>query len=167
MRRRQCLLIAAMAPAVGLPPLASARSGPVEAEAALRQTVSAFFEAWNRHDVAARAEFFAEDIEWVFVYSDLKKGRANVSTYGSTFVRDYDVSFEVAGLKLQDGGRRATLVLRGQYLELPVRDGKYVRIWNRYPLLMRWRVEGGAWRLYYANEHVPAATEIAKSEGLI
>lgn len=166
MLHRRRLIVATAALAIGLPQFVRAQSSTADAEAALLQTVRAYFAAWNRRDTEAWAQFLAEDIEWVYAYSNLKKGRATVAAYGASALRQYDAKLEVVKLKLYDGGTRATVLLRGQMLELPVRDGKYVRAFDRDPLLARWRLEGATWRMYYMNQNVPESEELAKAEGL-
>jgi hypothetical protein len=148
------------------PQLSHAQAASAEAESALRKTIAAFFFAWNSHGKNAWAEFLAQDIQWVFPNANLKKTRESVLTYGSINIRRYDVNFEVTKIKLYDEGTRATVLLRGQSFELPVRDGKYTRVWNRDLQLSRWRLEGSAWYLFCMNEDVVQATDLARTEVL-
>ena|SRR5215210_3237386 len=56
-----------------------------EAEAAIRQVVDDYADAWNRHDPAAKVKHFSEDLDHVSVRGRWQQGRAELEqTY-----RDY------------------------------------------------------------------------------
>jgi ketosteroid isomerase-like protein len=125
-----------------------------------------FLAAWNRHDVAAWSEMLAIDVHWVFPNSNSKRSRDVVATYGSQRMQIYDLEYSVRRIKLHDNDTRASLTVGGQQRELPVRDGKYVRIWDRELLLTRWRLEDAHWRLYYWNDNTFESAALAKEEGI-
>ena len=109
----------------------------------------------------------ATDVHWVFLPGSIsKRSRDIVATYGSQVVQLFDVDFSVRRIKLHDNNTRATLTVGGQQRELPVRDGKYARIWDRELLLARWRLEDTHWRLYYWNDNTFESAALAKEEGL-
>ena len=147
-------------------PTTYSQSVPVASESVLRETIERYYASWNRHDAAAWGEFLTADVHWMFPYANSKQSREAVVDYGAHLMKMYDSKFEVVRLRLYDNGNRATVILRGQHLDLPLRDGKYLRAWNRDPVIARWRVDGGSWRLYYMNENTTEAAALAKAEGL-
>jgi ketosteroid isomerase-like protein len=166
MLQRRAFLASTLSPlAFSLLP-ARAQGTPAESEAAVRLALAQFLAAWNRHDLAAWSEMLATDVHWVFPNSNSKRSRDVVATYGSHRMLIYDFDFSVLRIKFHDNETRATLTLGGQQRELPVRDGKYVRIWNRELLLTRWRLEDAHWRLYYWNDNPFESAALAKEEGL-
>jgi ketosteroid isomerase-like protein len=166
MLQRRAFLVSTLSPLAFSPLAARAQGTPAESEAAVRQALAQFLAAWNQHDFAAWSEMLATDVHWVFPNSNPKRSRDVVATYGSQRMRIYDVDFSVRRIKLHDNETRATLTLGGQERELPVRDGKYVRIWNRELLLTRWRIEDAHWRLHYWNDNTFESAALAKEEGL-
>jgi hypothetical protein len=166
MLQRRAFLAATLSPLAFSPMAARAQGTPAESEAAVRQALAQFLAAWNRHDFAAWSEMLAIDVHWVFPNSNSKRSRDVVATYGSQRMRIYDVDYSVRRIKLHDNDTRATLTVGGQERELPVRDGKYVRIWSRELLLTRWRLEDAHWRLYYWNDNTFESAALAKEEGL-
>jgi hypothetical protein len=166
MLQRRAFLASTLSPLAFSPLAARAQGTPAESEAAVRQALAQFLAAWNRHDIAAWSEMLAIDVHWVFPNSNSKRSRNVVATYGSQRLRIYDVDFSVRRIKLHDNETRATLTLGGQQRELPVRDGKYARIWDRELLLTRWRLEDAHWRLYYWNDNTFESAALAKEEGL-
>jgi ketosteroid isomerase-like protein len=166
MLQRRVFLASTLSPLAFSPMAARAQGTPAESEAAVRRALAQFLAAWNRHDLAAWSEMLSTDVHWVFPNSNSKRSRDVVATYGSQRMRIYDVDFSVRRIKLHDNDTRATLTLGGQERELPVRDGKYVRIWNRDLLLTRWRLEDAHWRLYYWNDNTFESAALAKEEGL-
>lgn len=166
MLQRRTFLSSTLGPLVFSSWAARAQGTPPESETAVRQALSQFLAAWNRHDLAAWSEMLALDVHWVFPNLNSKRSRDVVVTYGSQRMRIYDVDFSVRRIKLHDNETRATLTLGGQERELPVRDGKYVRVWNRELLLTRWRLEDKHWRLHYWNDNTVESAALAKEEGL-
>ena len=148
------------------PLAARAQGAPAESEAAVRQALAQFLAAWNRHDLAAWSEMLAIDVHWVFPNSNSKRSRDVVATFASLRMQIFDVDYSVRRIKLHDNNTRATLTVGGQQRELPVRDGKYARIWDRELLLARWRLEDTHWRLYYWNDNTFESAALAKEEGL-
>jgi hypothetical protein len=60
----------------------------------------------------------------------------------------------------------ATAIVRTSLLRLPVREGKYESVIDRYPVVTRWRMDGNDWKLFYFNNNSIAARAILKVEGL-
>lgn len=166
MLQRRAFLASTLSPLAFSPVAARAQGTPAESEAAVRRALAQFLAAWNRHDVAAWSEMLAIDVHWVFPNSNSKRSRDVVATYGSQRMQIYDLEYSVRRIKLHDNDTRASLTVGGQQRELPVRDGKYVRIWDRELLLTRWRLEDAHWRLYYWNDNTFESAALAKEEGI-
>ena len=166
MLQRRAFLASTLSPLAFSPVAARAQGTPAESEAAVRRALAQFLAAWNRHDVAAWSEMLAIDVHWVFPSSISKRSRDVVATYGSQRMQIYDLEYSVRRIKLHDNDTHATLTVGGQQRELPVRDGKYVRIWDRELLLTRWRLEDAHWRLYYWNDNTFESAALAKEEGI-
>ena len=150
-----------------LGPFQTYAQSPAEpSEGAVRDAIRQYLAAWNRHDAAAWGDFLTADVHYVFPNSNNKHTRETVTAYGAGRVRDFELKLELVRLQLQQNGRQAAAVLRGQYLELPQRDGRYARVWERDPMLTRWRVDGGKWRAYYINEVGFESAALVKAEGL-
>ncbi|MEO6363424.1 MAG: nuclear transport factor 2 family protein [Caldimonas sp.] len=147
-------------------PACYSQSVPAPTEVALRESFAQFQAALVRHDVPALKESLTPDAVWVFPDSNSKISRDAVASYVATFWNSIDPKFEIVHAKIYPAEGRATLVLRGQHLGLPKQDGKYAMVWNREPLLARWRFEGGTWRLYFITDNPTEATAMAKAEGL-
>lgn len=160
-RRTVLASILSMAPLVVM-----AQSQQSASEAALRTTVAQYFATWNRHDAQAWSEFLTNDVQWVVSNVVTQQTRESAVAYGAIRVKMYDVDFAISHIKLYDNDTRATVTVRGRNLELPVRDGKYARVWERDLLLSRWRLDGDKWRVYYWNDYVFGATALAKEEGI-
>lgn len=52
-----------------------------EDQEAIRRVIAAFPDAWNRHDMKAVAQLFAEDADFVVVTGKLLGGRREIETY--------------------------------------------------------------------------------------
>jgi ketosteroid isomerase-like protein len=145
---------------------AKAQTAPGGGEAALRDAVSRFATALNHRDLSALRTLLAADVVWVAPDSVTKESRDDVSSYIATFLVTYDFRLELVRLRMRDRPDSATLVMRGQVLTLPMRDGKYVMVFNRDPLLSRWRWQDGEWRLQLMITDVVQASAALKAEGL-
>ena len=66
-------------------------------EQAARRVVSAYETAWNRHDMSALADVFAEDAEWVNIVGMWWRGKADVvqahTVFHETMFRDTPLHF--------------------------------------------------------------------------
>ncbi|MEO5845768.1 MAG: nuclear transport factor 2 family protein [Caldimonas sp.] len=163
---RLCYLLTSTALALLFAPACYSQPGSASTEPALRESFAQFQAALARRDVPALKESLTPDAVWVFPQSNSKASREAVASYVAIFLNSFDLRFEIVRVKMYPTEGRATLVLRGQHLGLPKQDGKYAMVWDREPLFARWRLEGGAWRLYYITDNPTEASDLAKAEGL-
>ena len=145
---------------------AAAQTGSPASEDALREAVAQYVSAWNRRDIDSLAALLAHDMHYIEPYGSEKHTREAVAAYTRLVMAVYDLRLDIVRLRVGDSGNEATLVLRGQHLGLPVRDGRYSQRFDRAPLVTRWRIEDGRWRLFYFNDNTVKSTEIVRSEGL-
>lgn len=164
MQRRQVFACTVCVLAASMPILGYAQSSNTEAEAAVRKAVAGYIATWNSHDVAAWADWLADDIEWVEPDGNVKKSKEAVAGYISYYVPRWKLDLKIKKLALSSSGKSATVVLEGKWLWLEAKND--VREYPRDPLLWRLRLDGDRWRLSYINQSVVSSAEIAKAEGL-
>lgn len=157
-RRKACLFIVIGA---ALPALAHAE--PPD-EKALRERVAQYMATWSRRDVASWVQLHTDDVHYVDVYLFERRGRDAIATYFPSVMALYDLDLTVVRMRVD--GEKALVVLRSRYSELPMRDGKYVRVLDREPVLSHWRKDGGIWRVDEFIDSTTVASERMKAEGL-
>lgn len=162
--RRRSILLAAGALLAAWP--SAAQTGGPASEGALREAVAQYVAAWNHRDIDGLAALLAHDVHYIEPYGSEKHTREVVAAYTRLVMAVYDLRLDIVRLRIGDSGNEATLVLRGQHLGLPVRDGKYSQRFDRSPLVTRWRLEDGQWRLFYFNDNTVKSAEIARNEKL-
>ena len=161
--RRGVLAVTALATLYGAHTALAQGTG---SEAALRETIAQYEQAWNRHDVKAWASFLTADVAYTDVYA-LRRvaGRdAAIARYGYT-VEPQDLKWVVVRGKML-AGDTATVVMRTEFGVLPFVNGKYKTVFKDFPAISRWRVEGGQWRMSFFTSFSVRGAEIVKSEGL-
>lgn len=166
MAQRRTLVISGLVLGLLWPIAAAAQPVPGASEASLRDAFSRFQSALSEHDVVSLREIFTADAVWIFADELTKQSGDEVASYIGTSLLTYEFKLEIARLKIGDGRDPATLVLRGQVLLLPKKDGKYPMVFNRDPMLTRWRLEDDRWKLYYVMGDVGKAAALVKAEGL-
>lgn len=87
MLQRRTFLSSTFGPLAFSPWAARAQGTPPESETAVRQALSQFLAAWNRHDLAAWSEVIALDVHWICPNSNSKRSRDVVATDGSQRMR--------------------------------------------------------------------------------
>ena len=157
-RRKACLFIVIGA---AFPALAHAESADEEA---LRKRVAEYLSTWSRRDVAAWVQLHTDDVHYVDYYLLERRGRDAIAIYFPSFMALYDLDLAVVRMRVD--GEKAYVVLRSRYSELPMRDGKYVRVSDREPVLSHWRKDGGIWRIDEFVDNIKVASERMKAEGL-
>ncbi len=163
---RRGLLVFSLVVGLLRPSMARAQLAPGASEAALRDVFSRFAAALVRRDVGSLSSLLTADAVWVFPDSVTKQSREDVAIYIATVLGTYDFKMELVRLKMSGREEAATVVIRAQLLLLPVKDGKYAMVFNRDPMLSRWRLENGEWRLHYVVSDVVKAAALVKAEGL-
>jgi uncharacterized protein (TIGR02246 family) len=156
-----CLLVAA--------PLAfsNAWGQAAAGEASLRDTVSQYVAAWNRHDVQGWSSFLAEDVWYTEAVDHYQrfKGRQAVITSFQDSVKESDLVWDVKRVRLMPDGT-ATVVVRHVAQILPKTGGKYKASFESDPAVSRWRQEGGKWRMFYFTSHKGTALAEMKKDGV-
>ncbi|HSV55163.1 MAG TPA: nuclear transport factor 2 family protein, partial [Burkholderiaceae bacterium] len=155
------LYILALAPtwASGQPALASA-------ERQLRTAIDAYLVAWARRDVDVLSQFHTEDTLYIDPYLNEKRGRGQLAGYLGFMVRLYDLRLDIERMVVRADGTQALLILRERYGELPRKDGRYVRDFDRSGIFSRWRFKDGVWRIEQYIDSTTRSAEFMKAEGL-
>ena len=146
---------------------AIAQSPPPATEAALRDVFHRYEQAWNRHDVQAWAAFLCADVWFTQAWDsyERQKGRDNaVALFESNF-KDSDLTWEVLGLRMMPDGS-VTVKLRHVLSYLPKVDGKYRIVFDKAPVVSRWRLEDGQWRMFFFTSDKGWALDLLKKDGL-
>ena len=160
--RRTLLAFGAFAALLGSP---AARAQPNAAEAALRDAIARYDQAWNRHDVDAWAGFLTEDVAYTDVYAWGDTGRTAAIAKYRYNVETQDLKWEVVRIRMVSPGS-ATVVMRTEFRVLPLTDGNYKSVFRDYPAISRWRLENGQWRMFFFTSFAARGTDIVKKEGL-
>ena len=136
-------------------------------EASLRETISQYVAAWNRHDVQGWASFLSDDIWYTEAIDFYKRfqGRQAVITSFQDAVKETDLLWEVKRLRILADGT-ATVVVRHVAQILPKTDGKYKSTFDSDPSISRWRLEGGKWRMFFFTSHKGTALAEMKKDGV-
>ena len=58
--------------------IAANRAGDTSQEAAVRKTLSTFYEGWNAHDPDLMVSVFADDVDHINVFGEWHKGKADI-----------------------------------------------------------------------------------------
>ena len=132
-------------------------------EAALRETIERHVAAWNRHDLEAWAAFLTADAD-VRDYAHGPTGREAAKSLWGHHVRHNDLRWDIVRIKMAPGD--ATVLLRSEIGVPPRKDGQYKSVFRDDPVVSRWRLEDGQWRMYFFTSFKPRANEIVRSEGL-
>ena len=74
-----------------------------EDERSIRQIVTAFEDAWNRHDMEAFAELFADDADFVNVVGMWWKGRSEIK---AAHIASHETMFRNSRLSFRDSNVR-------------------------------------------------------------
>ena len=136
-------------------------------KATLRDTISQFEKAWNRHDVNAWLALMTDDV-WFTQTTDgyeRMKGKKAVKTTFEFDVKSTDLQWEVKRVRMMPDGT-ASVVLRQVGLIPSKTDGKYKREDVSDPSFSGWRLEGGKWRLFFFTSHKGWALDEIKKDGL-
>lgn len=134
-------------------------------EAALRQAVAGYLDAWNSKQPDRLRPLLVPDVNWVALYEQPKNDRESVLVYAQNAMNLYALNLAVSRIKLRDNGTSASVLLKGQFMEFPFKDGKYTRVWDRGAILTRWRLDGGRWLIAYMNENANLSGALEKTEG--
>lgn len=140
-------------------------------EAALREAMARYAQAWNQRDVAAWTDLTTADLHYQETYLHTDEARQMTTRDRSRRAFDFAVSafdFQWEPLRIHfrpDGS--ATAVMRVVQLALPRTGDKYAAVFETNPAIARWRVEGGRWKLYHYVTYAPYAREIVSTEGLM
>jgi ketosteroid isomerase-like protein len=136
-------------------------------EASLRESISQYVAAWNRHDVQGWASFLSDDIWYTEAIDFYKRfqGRQAVITSFQDAVKETDLLWDVKRLRIMPDGT-ATVVVRHVAQILPKTDGKYKSSFESDPSISRWRFEGGKWRMFFFTSHKGTALAEMKKDGV-
>ena len=136
-------------------------------EASLREAVSQYVAAWNRHDVQGWASFLADDIWYTEAIDWYKRfqGRQAVITSFQDAVKESDLLWDVKRLRMMPDGT-ATVVVRHVAQILPKTDGRYKSSFESDPSITRWRFENGKWRMFFFTSHKGTALAEMKKDGV-
>jgi len=136
-------------------------------EAGLRETITQYVAAWNRHDVQAWTSFFTDDIWYTEAIDFYKRfqGRQAVVTSFQDAVKETDLLWDVKRLRIMPDGT-ATVVVKHVAQILPKTDGKYKSSFESDPSISRWRFEGGKWRMFFFTSHKGTALAEMKKDGV-
>jgi ketosteroid isomerase-like protein len=159
--RRTALHILALSPA-----WAAAQPAPTSAESQLRSAIDAYLAAWTRRDVDALSRLHTEDTLYIDPYLNEKKGRGQLAGYMGAMVRLYDLRLNIERMVVRAGGTQALLILRERYGELPRKDGRYVRDFDRSGIFSRWRRHEGGWQIEQFVDSTIRSADFIKAEGL-
>ena len=148
------------------PTWASGQPAPACAERQLRSTIDAYLSAWARRDADALSRFHTEDTLYIDPYLHEKRGRGQLVGYIGVMMRLYDLRLDIERMVVRADGTQALLVLRERYGELPRKDGRYVRDFDRSGIFSRWRFKDGVWRIEQYIDSTTRSAEFMKAEGL-
>ncbi len=145
----------------------TARAQVAASEALLRDTISQYVAAWNRHDVRAWAEFFTDDIWYTEAVDWYKRfqGRQAVIASFQDAVKESDLLWEVKRVRVMPDGT-ATVVVRHVAQILPKTGNNYRSSFESDPSVSRWRLEGGKWRMFFFTSHKGTALSEMKKDGV-
>lgn len=164
--RRQ--LLVALGPLLALPRVAAAQTAD---EAALRDAIARFQQAWNARDMAAWERLVTDDVHLQETYAYTSESRQinnrerSRPQFENNF-RSFDLDWAVKRIKLEPGGRATVAMTLRQHALPRGADGRYAGSFVTDPAITRWRLEGGRWRLAHFVTHGHQAREIVRSEGL-
>jgi ketosteroid isomerase-like protein len=144
-------LLAAPAWAMGQP-------APAAAETQLRAAIDTYLAAWARRDADALLQMHTEDSLYIDPYLNEKTGRASLAAYLASMVRLYDLRLDIERMMLGADGQ-ARVLLRERYGELPHKNGRYVRDYDRSGIFSRWR-------LAQFIDSITRSAEFARAQGL-
>lgn len=160
-RRRASLYVLASAPT-----WASGQPAPAGAEGQLRSAVDAYLAAWARRDLDALSQLHTEDTLYVDPYLNEKRGRGQLAGYIASMVRLYDLRLDIERIVVRAKGTQALVIFRERYGELPRKDGRYVRDFDRSGIFSRWRFKEGTWQIAQYIDSTTRSAEFMKAEGL-
>lgn len=167
MIERRTLLLGLTFEVVSFTPSGQAQPVAVAEEQALREVLTQYGLAWNRHDVRAWSTFLTDDIWFTqaWDYYGRQKGRENaVNLFRSNFL-DCDLTQHVERLRFMPDGT-ATVAMRVSFSYLPKTDGKYRIVFDKDPVISRWRREGDTWRMFFFTSDKGWATDQLRKDGL-
>lgn len=140
-------------------------------EAALRDAIERFRQAWNARDMTAWEQLVADDMHLQETYYHTAESykintRERSRPQFENNFKSFDLEWSVQRIKLLPDGR-ATVAMKMVQHALPRgADGRYAGSFVTDPAITRWRVEGGQWRLHHFVTFQPQAREIVSKEGL-
>jgi len=136
-------------------------------EASLRETISQYVAAWNRHDVQGWANFLTDDIWYTEAIDFYKRfqGLQAVVTSFQDAVKETDLLWDVKRLRIMPDGT-GTVVVKHVAQILPKTDGKYKSSFESDPSISRWRFEGGKWHMFFFTSHKGTALAEMKKDGV-
>jgi ketosteroid isomerase-like protein len=164
--QRRHALIAALAALAA--PAAFAQAGD---EAALRETIARFQQAWNARDIAAWEQLVTDDVLLQETYYHTAESRQinnrerSRPQFENNF-KSFDLDWTVQRIKLLPEGRAIAVMTLRQHALPRGADGRYAASFTTDPAITRWRLEGGRWRLAHLVTHQAYAREIVSKEGL-
>ena len=155
--------LAALALLIGLPARATD-------EAALREAMARYEQAWNQRDVGAWKNLVTADLLYQETYLHTDEARQMNTRERSlrafqSGIDAFDFKWEPLRIRFKPDGS-ATAVMRVVQLALPRTGDKYAATFETNPAIARWRVEDGRWKLYHYVTYKPLAAGIAQAEGL-
>ena len=161
---RRTTLLAALA-------LCSLPAAAAPDEAALREAMARYAQAWNQRDVAAWTSLTTADLHYNESYLHTDEARQMTTRDRSrrafeSGMAAFDFKWEPLRIHIKPDGS-ATAVMRVVQLALPRTGGKYAAEFETNPAIARWRVEDGRWKLFHYVTYAPYAKEIVSTEGLM
>ena len=145
------------------PTWATGQPAPASAEHQLRSAIDAYLGAWARRDVDALLRFHTEDTLYIDPYQNEKRGRGQLAGYIGAMMRLYDLRLDIERIAVRADGTQAFLIFRERYGELPHKDGRYVRDFDRSGIFSRWRLEDGVWRIEQFVDSTTRSAEFMKA----
>lgn len=142
------------------------QDAPASAEQRLRSAIDAYLAAWARRDVDALPQFHTEDTLYIDPYLNEKRGRGQLAGYLAAMMGLYDLRLDIERMVVRSDGTQALVILRERYGELPRKDGRYVRDFDRSGIFSRWGFRDGAWRIEQFVDSTTRSAEFIKAEGL-
>lgn len=151
--------------------LAALPAGAAPDEAALRDAMARYAQAWNQRDVAAWTGLTTADLHYQESYLHTDEARQMTTRERSrrafeSAITGFDFEWEPLRIHFRPDGS-ATAVMRVRQLALPRSGDKYAAVFETNPAIARWRVDEGRWKLYHYVTYAPYAREIVKTEGLM
>jgi hypothetical protein len=140
-------------------------------EAALREAMARYAQAWNQRDVAAWNGLTSADLHYQESYLHTDESRQMTTRERSrrafeSAITGFDFEWEPLRIHFRPDGS-ATAVMRVRQFALPRSGDKYAAVFETNPAIARWRVDDGRWRLYHYVTYAPYAREIVRAEGLM